>query len=76
MPWFGEGPETEDEERASSQRKAGYTGWLDGKGHPIATRTDPKDGQALGFETRGFSGRGTPDETRARGLFGGKKKRG
>ena len=66
-------PETERDTRFFDQREAGYTGWLDQDANPVMTRTDPKTGQARGFETRGYSGRGTPDETRANAL--GKKRR-
>lgn len=59
-------PETARDKRHFDQREAGYKGWLDQDANPIMSRTDPKDGQALGFETRGYSGKGTPDEARAR----------
>lgn len=68
MPWYGEGPETEDQDRARTQREAGYTGWLDEHGHPVMSRTDPATGQALGLTDKGSSGHGTPDEDRARRL--------
>lgn len=35
-------------------------------GSPLMSRTDPRSGRALGFDERGFDGRGTPDEDVAR----------
>jgi hypothetical protein len=40
----------------------------DRDGNPVMSRTDPATGLALGFAARGFDGRGTPDQTRSRGL--------
>jgi hypothetical protein len=60
-PWTGE-PWTESEQRAHAARDAGYDGWLDQDGYPVMSRTDPATGQAQGFETPGWSGRGTPDD--------------
>lgn len=65
-PWGRE--YTDAEQRGKDARDAGYNGWLDRDGDAIMSRTDPKDGQALGFESRGWSGKGSPDEKRARGL--------
>jgi len=73
MHWFGIGPQTEDETRAHDARDRGYRGWLDNKGHAIMSRTSPEDGQALGFGDKGWSGKGTPDETRARKSPWGKR---
>jgi len=46
----------------------GDFGLTDGNGAPVMSRTDPATGRALGFEKRGFDGRGTPDEARAASL--------
>jgi hypothetical protein len=72
MHWFGLGPQTEAEDRAQSQREAGYTGWLDQDGHPVMSRTDPATGQALPLSAPGSLGHGTPDEGRAGRPGGGR----
>lgn len=46
-------------------------GLADRDGNPVMSRVDPATGRSLGFETRGFDGRGTLDEARARNLAGG-----
>lgn len=37
-------------------------------GAPVMSRADPATGRALTFDRRGFDGRGTRDEVRAKGL--------
>lgn len=62
MGWFGSSaPEPEKEFQAA--RDSGFRGWWNhDTGEAIMSRTDPKDGQALGFGDRGWDGRGTPDD--------------
>jgi hypothetical protein len=67
MHWFGMGPLTERDARAEDARSRGYSGWLDQDGRAVAGRTD-RHGRALSFKDKGWSGKGSPDETRARGL--------
>lgn len=43
-------------------------GLEDRDGQPVMSRVDPETGLSLGFDKRGFDGRGTPDEARAKAL--------
>lgn len=57
------GREYTDAEQARHEiRESGFTGWVDKDGQAVMSRTDPRTGRALGFESRGFSGKGTTDE--------------
>ena len=50
--------------KLQAHRDRGFTGWVDGSGDAVMSRTDRK-GRALGFSDKGWSGKGTPDEKRA-----------
>lgn len=54
--------------RVKVEMSASGHGLQDRDGNPVMSRTDPATGLALGFATRGFDGRSTPDEARARSL--------